>query len=89
MFLKKVSGNVTFPHDHEWKDGRRGKKHLPPSPEYEFSLRSIAGVALFAVSIIGVGVLSMDDMTGIGIADDFLVGPVSAGVSQGILMIFG
>ncbi len=31
----------------------------------------------------------MDDMTGIGIADDFLIGSVSAGVSQGILMIFG
>jgi len=56
---------------------------------FVFSLRPIAGVALFAVSIIGAGVLSMDDMTGIGIADDFLIGPVSAGVSQGILMIFG
>mgnify|MGYP000729252140 FL=1 len=35
------------------------------------------------------GVLSMDDITGIGVADDFLIGPVSAGISQGILMIFG
>jgi hypothetical protein len=34
------------------------------------------------------GVLSMDDITGIGVADD-LIGPVSAGISQGILMIFG
>ena len=33
--------------------------------------------------------LSMDDITGIGVADDFLIGPVSAGISQGILMIFG
>ena len=30
----------------------------------------------------------MDDITGIGVADDFLIGPVSAGISQGILMIF-
>ena len=26
----------------------------------------------------------MDDITGIGVADDFLIGPVSAGISQGI-----
>ena len=25
----------------------------------------------------------MDDITGIGVADDFLIGPVSAGISQG------
>ncbi len=24
------SGNVPFPHDHEWKDGKRGKDHLEP-----------------------------------------------------------
>ena len=41
-----------------------------------------AGVALFAISLIGMGVLSMDDITGIGVADDFLIGPVSAGISQ-------
>ena len=28
-------GNMPFHHDHEWKDGKRGKDHLDPSPEYE------------------------------------------------------
>ena len=32
------SGNFPFPHDHEWKDGVRGKEHLPPSPEYKFRI---------------------------------------------------
>ena len=31
----------------------------------------------------------MDDITGIGVADDLRIRPFSAGISQGILMIFG
>ena len=30
-------GDMPFPHDHVWKDGKRGKEHLEPSPEYKFS----------------------------------------------------
>lgn len=26
---------MPFPHDHEWKDGKRGQDHLDPSPDYK------------------------------------------------------
>lgn len=31
------SGDMTFPHDHEWKDGVRQPDYHPPDPSYNFS----------------------------------------------------
>ena len=39
------TGNMPFPHDHEWNNGKRGKEHLAPSPDYEYSLEPTHGVA--------------------------------------------
>ena len=33
--------------------------------------------------------LLKDDATGIGVADDFLFGPLGAGVGEGLILIFG
>lgn len=80
---------IPFPHDHEWKDGKRQKGHLPPSPEYEFSLDPVLGVGLVTICVIGIIFVAADDATGIGVADDFLFGLLGAGVGEGFILIFG
>ena len=81
-------GEWPFPHDHEWVDGKRGKEHLPPSPDYAFSLEPLLGTALVGVCTIGIAVVVVDDLTGIGVADNCLLGPLSTGVGSGLVMIF-
>ena len=83
------SGDVPFPHDHEWKDGKRQKDHLPPSPDYEFTLDTIIGIGMVTICAIGMVAITVDDLTGVGVADDFLYGPLGAGFGKGIIMIFG
>ena len=83
------SGDVPFPHDHEWKDGKRQKDHLPPSLDYEFTLDTIIGIGMVTICAIGMVAITADDLTGVGVADDFLYGPLGAGFGKGIIMIFG
>lgn len=33
--------------------------------------------------------VAADDLTGVGVADDFLFVPLGAGVGEGLIMIFG
>ena len=83
------SGNFEFPHDHEWINGKRGKEHLPPSPEYQFSWEPFIGIGITAVCVIGIVVIAVDDVSGIGVADDFLLGPLGTGVASGVVIAFG
>ena len=69
-------------HNHDWENGVRG-------PAYSIGWEPIAGVALVAVCVIGIIVVAADDATGIGVADDFLFGPLGAGVGEGLILIFG
>ena len=82
-------GDWPFPHDHEWNNGKRGEEHLPPSPEYEFSWEPVAGVGLVTICAIGIAFVAVDDVTGIGVVDDFLFGPLGVGIESGLIMIFG
>ncbi|NLU24614.1 MAG: RHS repeat-associated core domain-containing protein, partial [Clostridiales bacterium] len=82
-------GEMPFPHDHEWRDGIRQPGHLPPDPSYDFSWEPVLGVGLVAISVIGVAWVAGNDVTGVGVADDFLLGPLGGGVRQGFIMIFG
>ena len=54
-------GDVSFPHDHLWKDGKRQKDHLPPSPDYkivtEDSLNKAGEAILIGGTIVGTGYL--------------------------------
>ncbi len=81
-------GNMPFPHDHSWKDGERGKEHLPPDPSYKMNWEPVIGTGLAVICTVGIIVVAVDDVTGIGVADDFLFGPFGAGVSEGLIMIF-
>lgn len=83
------SGDMPFPHDHEWNNGIRGKDHLPPSPDYEFFWEPVVGIGMVTICAIGIVIVSADDATGIGVADDFLFGPLGAGFEGGLIMIFG
>ena len=82
-------GNMPFPHDHSWKNGERGKDHLPPDPSYKMNWESVIGVGLVAVCVVGIIAVAADDVSGIGVADDFLFGPLGAGIGKGLIMIFG
>ena len=82
------SGDGPFPHDHEWNNGRRGKDHLPPSPDYKFSWAPVIGIGIVTICAIGIAVVIVDDLTIAGVADDYLLGPLYAGLSRGFIMIF-
>ena len=83
------SGNMPFPHDHRWENGKRGKDHLPPDPSYKMNWEQVIGVGLVVVCVVGIIAVAADDVTGVGVADDFLFGPLGAGVGEGLIMIFG
>ena len=80
---------IPFPHDHEWKGGKRGKDHLPPSSDFETFLEPVAGIGLFALCTLGSVVLLADDVTGFGAVDNYFLGPVGAGFVKAFEMIFG
>ena len=69
-------------HNHDWENGVRG-------PAYSVNNDPLAGAALITVCAIGFFLVAADDITVIGIADNFLLGPLGAGVSKGLIMIFG
>ena len=69
-------------HNHDWENGVRG-------PAYSVGWEPLAGAALVTVCVIGIVVVAADDATGIGVADDFLFGPLGAGVGEGLILIFG
>ena len=41
------------------------------------------------VCVIGIILVAADDVTGVGVADNFLYGPLGVGVSQGLSMVGG
>ena len=69
-------------HNHDWNDGKRG-------PAYSINWGAVAGVALITVCVVGLTVVIIDDATGLGAADDFLIGPLSTGVGKGLILILG
>lgn len=73
----------------EWKNGERGKEHLPPDPSYKMSWEPVIGAGLVVICTVGIIAVAADDLTGVGVADDFLFGPFGAGVGEGLIMIFG
>lgn len=69
-------------HNHDWENGIRG-------PAYSTLWEPAVGVALVTVCVVGIVVVAADDLTGIGVADDFLFVPLGMGVESGLIMIFG
>ncbi len=78
---------IPFPHDHEWKNGKREEDHLDPSPDYNISWEPIAGVGLIVICVIGGCVVAADDATGVGVLDNALIPPVIGGFSKGLEMV--
>ena len=78
----------THPHDengghyHDWEGGVRG-------PAHAFSWDTFWGGLLAAGCLAAIVVVAVDDSTGIGVADDWLVVPLGEGVAEGIIMLFG
>lgn len=44
---------------------------------------------MVAMCTIGIVIVAADDLTGVGVADDFLYGPFGAGLGKGLTIIFG
>ena len=69
-------------HNHDWENGVRG-------PAYSTARAPVAGIVVTAACLIGIVIIAVDDTTGIGIADDFLLGPLGAGLEEGLRLITG
>ena len=69
-------------HNHDWENGKRG-------PAYADVIKPIVGIAIVAVCVVGIAAVAADDVTGFGVADDFLFGPLGAGAGEGLILIFG
>ncbi len=82
------SGDMQFPHDHEWENGRRQPEHLPPDPSYQMTGNPLLGVEIVVTSIACMAIILADDLTGIGVADDFLLAPLGSNIGLGLIMIF-
>ena len=72
-------------HNHDWD----WSKTPPRGDPYAFNWEPVIGVALVAVCVVGIIIVAADDATGIGVADDFLFGPLGTGVGEGLILIFG
>ena len=79
----------THPHDengghyHDWdwtKDRPRQKPYVP-------EISTLVGVGLVAVCAVGVSYVVLNDVTVIGLADDFMVMPLVTGVVYGIRVV--
>ena len=62
---------------------------LAPDPSYKMSWEPVIGAGLVVICTVGIIAVAADDLTGVGVADDFLFGPLGAGVGEGLIMIFG
>ena len=69
-------------HYHDWDNGVRG-------PAYAIELAPLSGATLVTACTIGFMMVIADDVTGVGIANDALLFPLSAGIEKGIIMIMG
>ena len=69
-------------HNHDWENGVRG-------PAYCIGWKQIAGAAIITICIAGIFIVAVDDASGVGVVDDFLFGPLGAGVGGGLTLILG
>mgnify|MGYP004581748433 CR=1 FL=1 len=58
----------------------------PPDPSYKMSWESVIGAGLVVICTVGIIAVAADDLTGVGVADDFLFGPLGAGVGEGLII---
>ena len=73
-------------HSHDW-DWSNKKK--PRGPAYVNDMDVIIGTGIVAVCAVGIVIVAVDDLTGVGVADDFLFAPFGTGIGEGMLLIFG
>lgn len=68
-------------HNHDWINGKRG-------PAYASGIEMLAGATLITVGLVGVTFVVLDDATGIGVFDDFLVTPLGSAIYEGLIILF-
>ncbi|MBR1757483.1 MAG: hypothetical protein IJ744_01985 [Lachnospiraceae bacterium] len=80
-------GDMEFPHDHLWENGKRGKEHLPPDPNYQFAGNKIVGIGIITIGGIAVIGILVNDSTGIGVSDDGALIPLIEWIREGVEML--
>ena len=55
---------------------------------YEISWEPLIGSLLLVVCIIGIILIALNDVTGVGVFDDFLIAPLTFGIERGSSLIF-
>ena len=70
-------------HDWDWS------KSPPRGDAYAINLEVVAGIGLVAISVVAIVLIVADDATGVGIIDNFLLGPLGTAVGQGVIIIMG
>lgn len=68
-------------HNHDWVNGVRG-------PAYAMNLDAVLGTALIIVSFTGMVVVLANDMTIVGMLDNFLLGPLVNVAANGIKLVY-
>jgi RHS repeat-associated protein len=68
-------------HDWDWDN------EIPRGDPYVIESNTVEGIIVVATSIIGIAVVLADDITGVGTANDFLLGPLGGGLAKGIAML--
>lgn len=78
------------PHDHDWgwKDGVVGGK-WEPGGWYADALRPAIGVTIVFASGAAIIWVVGNDVTGVGVADDWSIAPLGGAFEKGLIMIFG
>ena len=80
---------IGTPHDHDWDWSGKNPSLGDPYPHTEKinNSSSVLGYGLVAVCAAGLAIIALNDITGVGVADDFLVAPLLGGIGKGVGMI--
>lgn len=68
-------------HKHDWVDGKRGPAHL--------SIKNkLTGAGIVVICSLGVAYVALNDLSGAGTMDDYLMAPLVSGIREGVIRIF-
>ena len=73
----------------EQKNRKRRNKGKQRGQPVKSVWNPVLGVGLAAICVVAIIAVVADDVTGVGVVDDFLLAPLGAGVAKGIAMAFG
>ena len=80
-------GNMPFPHDHVWNNGKRGREHLPPDPRYKTNYDHVNGIGVIVIYTLVIVVTLFDNVVRIKFNGGYRFRPLGTFVGKGLIMI--